>query len=337
MPRISVVMCVYNTNSVFLKKAVNSILIQSFGDFEFLIVDDCSSLDLFYDSVFRDPRIKLIRLDSNRGPAHARNVALKIAKGDYIAIMDSDDISYPDRFTKQLMYLDSHPNCVACGTWFKFIGTKNHEVRRIINDSEYYRCCLLFGNVPTLLNPTVMIRRKTLVDYNIEYDESLLYGEDYKMWMQISEHGIITNIEEVLFEYRVHENQLTNKKNKLKNKSQKNDSRAKEYLLSKIGVELTGRKKNAFFSINGLNHVNPLIYKSVLETISTANLSSHYFEQDKLQKRIDEQWANLVLNTNNIFKWFAILLFATGRRRSSILIKVNQIKKKLLYKKSKNV
>ena len=329
MPRVSVIMCVYNTNEQYFTEAVKSILDQTFSDFELIIVDDHSSRDLFCDIVFDDQRIKIIRLPSNHGPAYARNQALNIAEGEYIAIMDSDDISLPNRIEKQVAFLDNNKNYVACGTWFKFFGSKNHLVTREIDDSEYYRCCLLFGNVPTILNPSVMLRRDILTEFSIKYDESLTYGEDYKMWMQLTEHGKITNIKEVLLLYRTHPEQLTSKKTK-NQKSILDDRNAKKYLISKIDVSFNSKEEANFFNDKLIGHNSPFVYRRVLDKLIEANFASRYLVNDLLEKRVKEQWRSYVLAIRNPFKFLCTILFVAGHRKESLDIKIQQIRKKLL-------
>lgn len=103
--------------------------------------------------------------------------------------MDSDDYSLPERFERQVSYLEQNQDIAVVGTWFSYFGSRTEEVKRYIDDTEYYRCCLLFGNAPTILNPSTMIRKSFLDKYNIKYDRRLKKAEDYKMWVQLSERG----------------------------------------------------------------------------------------------------------------------------------------------------
>ena len=180
-PIVSVIMCVHNTKEDFLLEAVNSILGQTLSDLELIIIDDASTNDLFTNDVFKDERIKILKESINHGPAYCRNIGIRNSCGKYIAIMDSDDVALPNRLEAQVNFLEKNDEYVACGTWFKFIGEKDHEVKRLIDDNDYYRCSLLFGNVPTILNPSVMIKKIILSFNGISFDEQLIYGEDNKI------------------------------------------------------------------------------------------------------------------------------------------------------------
>ena len=292
---ISVITCVYNTPMKYLKEAVQSILNQTHTNFEYFIVDDCSNIDLYTDNMFNDSRITIIKLKENGGPSIARNKALARAQGKYVAIMDSDDISLPNRFEKQIEYMENNPDVVALGTWFTYFGDKTHEVKRVIDDNEYYRCCLLLGNSPTLLNPSVMLRRSVLEDNNIRYDMRLRKGEDYKMWVQLSGLGKVTNIYENLLRYRVHQNQ-TSQILRTKDVSEYDWIVMKEQF-DAMGVVFTDEETALVQKDFRSKEVDPYQYRQILDKILQANRQSGFFVQEKLQKRIDEQWEQKVFNT----------------------------------------
>ena len=146
---VSVIMANYKTKIEYLQEAINSILSQTYTNFELLVIDDCSqdgSVD--YIKSIKDDRIKIFINENNRGPAVTRNRGLEEAKGKYIAIMDSDDIALPTRLEKQVEFMENHTDVFVCGTWFEKFGTINMVRKPIIDDFEYYRCQLLFsGNL----------------------------------------------------------------------------------------------------------------------------------------------------------------------------------------------
>lgn len=322
---VSVIMCVYNTQQDYLIEAVNSILNQTYKNFEFLIVDDCSKEDLFTDDIFKDKRITILRNKENHGPSYSRNKALQIAKGEYVAIMDSDDISYPNRFEKQVKFLEENQNVVACGTWFKYFGIKNHEVKLIIDDNEYYRCCLLFNNAPTLLNPSVMLRRKTLIDKNILWKDELRLGEDYLMWVQLSEIGIVTNLKEVLINYRTHESQATASKNR--KKINRNTWIIQKYQLDRVGITLS-EEDYKLISITKVDSIKKLIkINDIINTIIDANKKTKYYDINSLEKRCNEQIKALVFSTNNPFKLMCLAFNKSFSEfaKEAITHKINKI------------
>lgn len=295
---ISVIMCVYNTQTEYLHLAVDSILKQTHSNFELIIVDDCSKTDLFCDSIFCDKRIKIIRNRVNRGAAYARNQALKVAKGEFIAIMDSDDYSFPTRLEEQLNFMCQNPDVVVCGTWFQHFGAKNNSVERVIDDNEYYKCCLLFGNIPTLLNPSAMIRRQILEDYNIKYDERLRLGQDYGLWTELIKYGTITNYKKILVKYRIHENQVTNK-NHISRQTLPYDKIVKIKQLDFLSDNFTEKEKDLFSLHVYDKRVKPVKYYHLLQKILLENTKKKYYDQEKLKTRIVEQWETKIRCINN--------------------------------------
>ena len=321
---VSVIMCVYNTDQRFLIDAVKSILAQTHSFLELIIVDDCSSLNLYDNIIFENNKIKILRNDKNYGPSFSRNRAIDVCKGEYIAIMDSDDISLPMRLEKQVAFMENNPDVVACGSWFKFIGDKSHEVKRNINDHEYYKCCLLFGNSPTILNPSVMIRKATLGKHKIRFDEKLRYGEDYKLWYELSKIGRVTNYEEILVFYRVHNNQATYK-NHLVRRSAKSDSVVKKEMMNELGVELSPVEEDVLFNFIYSKKYNPNLYIKLLNRLLNANRTTKIYDQNKLMMRVHEQWILTIQNVKNPFKFICLFFSQKGMRKELIKIKVKQL------------
>ena len=292
---ISVITCVYNTPIEYLKDAVKSILSQTHQNFEYFIVDDCSKEDLYTDDLFSDSRITIIRLQENSGAAVARNAALDRATGKYIAIMDSDDISLPDRFEKQVEYMEDNPDVVACGTWFTYFGDKDHDVKYVIDDNEYYRCCLLFNNYPTILNPSAMIRRDVLEKNHIRYDARLRKAQDYGMWVTLSQYGKCTNLKEVLVKYRWHTSQITQQLYTY-------DTNPYNWIIiseqfQKLGVTFDENETELLKLNYRRLEVDSYQYWVILNKILAANQQSGFFVQEKLQRRIDEQWRQKIYST----------------------------------------
>ncbi len=215
---VSVVMSNYNTDELYLRASIESILSQTYENFEFIIVDDCStdnSIDVIES--YSDDRIKLIKNKQNMGLTKSLNVAIKAAKGEFIARMDADDISLPQRFEKQVEFLTSNPEYIACGTAIKIIGGQKEGkiIRRPIPDIETFRIYLLFGNYPNIAHPTAMFNHSLLKKYNIEYDEKCILAQDYKMWVNCSKYAPCYNLDEVLLHYRIHNKAVSVEKQQL--------------------------------------------------------------------------------------------------------------------------
>ena len=207
-PMISVIIPVYNS-ALFIEQAINSILNQSFSDFELLIVNDGSSDEtesLIFG--FQDDRIKYHRLSRNLGNYHARNIGLRNAKGNYIAVMDADDIALPKRLEIQYNYLELHEDVLAVGTNF-VLGINGSIAERPLS-YEAIQLALLDNNC--MLHPSLMIR-KSILEYLGGYNEAYKYSADYDLICRIANKGPIINLPKILMVYRLHKNQISQSKN----------------------------------------------------------------------------------------------------------------------------
>ena len=207
-PKISVIMSVYNTPIEYLKESIDSILNQTYEDFEFIIINDNSN-DLTTDflSTYKDNRIRLFTNETNLGLTKSLNVALNNSTGKYIARMDSDDIALPNRLEEQLEYIENNPQYIAIGSNFKKSNSdkiiKKHNMSR-----ETRRCRMLFYN-EGLCHPTAFINNEILIKYDIKYDENILKAQDYALWVELLKYGNIGNIDKNLLTYRIHKRQVT--------------------------------------------------------------------------------------------------------------------------------
>ncbi len=200
--RISVLLPVYNCPR-YVGGAIESILAQTFADFEFLIIDD-GSTDQTPEVLkkYTDPRIRIIRHE-NRGLAGTLNVGIKLARGKYIARQDQDDTSLPDRLAKQLSYMEEHPDCGLLGTWAQIMDgdTLVERYHRHPSDPCDIRYQLLFNN--PFVHSSVMLR-KSVLDAAGGYstDPERQPPEDYELWSRLVRGARAANLPEVLLYYR---------------------------------------------------------------------------------------------------------------------------------------
>ena len=207
--KISVVMPAYNADIRYLREAVESILNQSFRDFELIVIDDGSTNETRdYLSSLSDGRVRLIRNQTNIGVTKSLNIGLRAARGQYIARMDADDLSLPERFEKQLAYMESHPETVMCGSAVQDIGDETRIRRSRIKDMDAYRIKTLFY-YPGPIHPTMFIRRSILDAHGIEYDESLLYAQDYAFCAELGKLGNVEILRDVLLKRRIHPSRIS--------------------------------------------------------------------------------------------------------------------------------
>ena len=328
-PLVSIVICEYNTDLEMLDQCLGSIFKQTYKNFEIVFVNDCSNTNFSSLDYFSSQAIRVINNKTNLGIAKSRNIGIKNSNGKYIAFMDTDDVSEPERIEKQVMFLEDNYNVVACGTWFRQFGKKDNSIKRIIDDNEYYRCCLLFGNVPTILNPSVMIRKSAMIENNISYDDRLKYGEDYDMWIKLSDIGIVTNLKEILMNYRIRDGQLSDRKDR----NYLNDDLwlifAKQ--LTSVGID-TNKYDESFLRTSFKSKtIDALKYFKFLKEISNCNSLSKRYIQDVLDYRIKEQWKTKIYSIKNPFKLLKLFFTLPFKDKFSMIgIELSRLNRKKL-------
>jgi len=203
-PEVSVIMPVYNMES-YLEEAVDSILGQSFENFELIVVDDAST-DRSWDVLctYFDSRLVCLRNIENIGNYPSRNKGMRVAKGKYICVMDADDIAFPDRIEKQFEYMERHPGVLACGSQFICIGMDNTYPKPLKNCDIQLQ--LLKDN--RFLHPSLFIRTTVLKELG-GYDERYRYSSDYDLACRLALKGEIVNMPDVLMQYRIHKTQIS--------------------------------------------------------------------------------------------------------------------------------
>jgi len=204
-PRVSVHMPVHNTER-YLDEAVASIRSQTFEDWELIAIDDGStdgSLAVLERHAQADPRLRVVSR-ANRGIGATRNECLQLARGEFFAAMDSDDVSHPDRLARQVQYLDAHPDCVGVGCRVRLIDSEGAPIR---DWSEYVThdeidAAHLAGHGGAMTHPASMFRRQTLVELGGYRADNP--AEDFDLFLRLGELGELHNLPEVHFSYRQH-------------------------------------------------------------------------------------------------------------------------------------
>jgi glycosyltransferase involved in cell wall biosynthesis len=206
MSKLSIIMSVYNSEC-YVNKSVESILTQTFKNFEFIIINDGStdkSLEILEYYARQDNRIKLINQE-NIGLVKSLNKGLKISQGNFIARMDADDISKPERFEKQIEYLKNHPNCVIVGCEVLQIDMDGAPICNmgIPLSHEEIDAGLLLGRGGDIRHPAVMMRRDAVLKLG-GYREQFKTAEDLDLFLRLAEQGKLANLSDILLEYRLH-------------------------------------------------------------------------------------------------------------------------------------
>lgn len=218
MPAVSVLMPAYNTKK-YLRASVESVLNQTFTDFQFVIVDDGSTdgtSEILQEYSARDSRIHLIRKRNNEGLTNALTTAFGAAQGPYIARMDSDDIAMPTRLAQQVQHLESHCDCVVVGTRAITIDVDGRRGPPFYDGHMDHRAIdqwHMSGRGNCLVHPTVMFRRSAF-DRVGGYRPKFEPAEDYELWLRFAEVGELAVLPEYLLEYRVHPQSVTKTRGK---------------------------------------------------------------------------------------------------------------------------
>lgn len=312
---ISVIMSNYNTPEKYLREAIESVLNQSYVNFEFIIVDDCSTdQSLSVVESYDDKRIVVLKNEVNMGITKSLNKALKLAKGEFVARMDADDICFSNRFVKQVNFLRENPNVIVCGTWAEFIGDweKEHsknESCRIIPDQETYRIHLLFGNYPNIIHPSAMFRHEMLLKNNIQYNEHYRFAQDYRMWVSCSNYGECANVTEILLKYRIHGKAVSSDKKVLQHECTLGIIQEQ---LNKLDIKLVEKNENIHVNLLFERQRYDLKYKKWIKYIIKQNKKYHVYNEKKLKNILWKKWAEItyfgIRETDNYFLRIKILL-----------------------------
>lgn len=220
-PAISVLMPVYN-NDRHLRVAVESILNQTFTDFEFIIINDGStdgSSITLNALVKEDSRIRLYERP-NTGYCRALNEGLGYARGEFIARMDADDIAVPNRFERQIAYLREHPECVALGGRVLLIDNDDDPIREMCQEQSHEDIdkAHMEGKGGTIIHPAMMARRAAIEAIN-GYDESFSFAEDLDFFLRLAEYGKVANLPDIVLHYRQHLSSIGYSKSEIQQRS----------------------------------------------------------------------------------------------------------------------
>lgn len=269
MPRVSVIMPVYNTKEEYLRPAIESILNQTFTDFEFLIINDGSTNNA--EEVvksYSDKRIRYI-YQENKGVSAARNLGFKEALGEYIAVMDSDDVSLPTRFEKQVKFLDKNPKYSVVGSNFKVFP--RNEIQKFPREPKM----LDFLRVCSVIHGALMLRKDDFIKNNLFYDETLKCAVDYDLFCRSLPLLKYYNLDEILYLYRVEGQGIATKG---REDRIKNTIRIQKKLLERISGTKEGQK-----AVIDLIYKNDNVNKKGFEHIFSVK---NFFKYDKKYKVI---------------------------------------------------
>jgi Glycosyl transferase family 2 len=204
---VSVLLPVYNA-SAYLREALESLFAQTFSDFEIIAINDGStdgSGEILREAAARDRRMRVVERE-NRGLVATLNEAAGMARGNYLARMDADDVCLPERLARQVAVLDARPKLAALGTWVQAFGGST-ETWKYPESAEATLCAMIF-RCP-LAHPTVMMRRSLFSEEGFAYEKAAKHAEDFALWLRVTAKHELANVPEVLLRYRVHAEQVS--------------------------------------------------------------------------------------------------------------------------------
>lgn len=288
-PQISVVMSVYNAGN-YLQEAIDSILNQTYTDFEFLIVNDGSTDNsLVIINSYSDPRIKLINNEGNKGLIYSLNKAFSQASGKYIARMDADDISLPERLQLQYQYMEANPQIGVCGSHTLHFSTSGSYVSKSFLTHEEISGWMLFN--ASVVHPTLMLRVSCLRQLDHYFDPSFAHAEDYELWSRLIFKCRFGSVDAVLLKYRVHEGQVTQKYRK---EQVSNANRVRIALLERAGFQYTKEDLEAHCLIGSSGFIEEkkqlFAIENWLQNMHEQNAKLRFVDQQVMDKILGKQW-----------------------------------------------
>ena len=301
-PLVSVFMPVYNAG-IYLEQAIQSILDQTFRDFEFVIVNDGSTDNS--ESVIlsiSDPRIRLENNPQNLGLIASLNRGLELCTGKYIVRMDQDDISLPTRLEKQIGWLEANPDYGLIGSWFEDFGDEiESRIVQYSSDDTTIRIRHLYQT--HISHPTAVLRTSVIREHQIRFDPEFVHGEDYNCWVSFSEHSKLSNYPEVLVRKRDHPRNITNLYAQTMHDT---CTRVKQRQFAAMGASVTEEEADLYtrfadpewtFSADEMENLLKL-----LNRMHAANEKSSFINPKSLDQYLAEKWFHLCYHNAHIRK-----------------------------------
>lgn len=285
-PAVSILMPVYKTEP-FLREAIDSMLSQTFTDFELIVLNDCSpgNAEEILDE-YKDPRIVRYRGEKNEGLANVLNVGMEMAKGKYIARMDSDDISAPNRLEVQVDYLEQHPDIDLCSCGMNLFGAMVDQWIRE-SDIETVRINALFFS--PILHASSVWRRDAFEKLGLRFRQEMVPAEDYDLWCRALSGGLrLVNIPECMYQYRIHPEQATGNTEKRLQKEQV----VREGYLHTLFPKAEEKDVVAIAAMKPC--LDPDVFRNTADKLLALSSDSGFFNGEKLRKYLQKHYKYLV-------------------------------------------
>jgi glycosyltransferase involved in cell wall biosynthesis len=301
MPKISVMMPMFNSEK-YIGIAIESILNQTFKDFELIILNDGSTDNSKkIAESYRDKRIRLIENAENQGLARTRNRLIAEAKGEFLAWLDSDDIALPQRLQIQVDFLAKNPNHALVASWARIIGSDNlpmgNFVKSYIPNTDL-SALLLFVNY--IVQSSVMLRRNMLPDehYNLDFPPT----EDYELWVRIAQKHPIAILKDILVDYRVHDANISFTQNECAMRTVKMNHQRQ---LQQLGISPTLEEIDLHYALsfgNGANNDKHFVKNAEawLLKITEQNQTHKIYESESLNYVLGHRWTKICTTNSRL-------------------------------------
>ncbi len=289
-PQLSIIITTYNSGK-YISQAIESVLEQTFGDFELIIIND-GSTDNTKEivSAFSDERIKYFENEKNEGIVFSRNKGLKLAQGSYIGMLDADDIAHPNKFELQIDFLKNNPEFGMLGAWAKFIDDEGKHFPgswKLKAKPQAIPAIMLFKNY--FLQSAVLYRKECIGSFS--FKEGFEIGEDYLIWYEILKKWKAWNLQQYLLDYRVHEKSIT--QNNIEFKREK-EREVFKIILSDLEIKPSDEELELHILIregNAIGDIETLLFieKWLLKIIAQNRLLKIY-DTKILERIVFERW-----------------------------------------------
>lgn len=292
-PKVTVFIPVYNREQ-YVGEAIESILAQTFSDFEILVVDD-GSTDHSLDKIrfFSDPRIRIVCNEENLGIPKTRNKGVELARGQYMAMLDSDDRAFPERLEKQVAFLDLHPEYAQVGSWCRMMDAQGRALNKIkrqpvlpddIHAQFLFRCAMS--------NRSIMARTAILQEYRYRNDYPRC--QDYELHVRLAKRYKLGNLPECLVYGRIHPQQITGQTTDL------GDAKKREIIstqLKDLGVTFSSDDLNPHLTLSRMRKSHFIPDTSYLKwarewllLLQQANKNTHRYAEPAFSHALSEKW-----------------------------------------------
>ncbi|QES89195.1 glycosyltransferase family 2 protein [Rhizosphaericola mali] len=334
MPKVSVLIPVFNGEK-FILESLNSILNQTFQDFEIIIIDDYSTDNtISIINSINDNRIKLFKNSENLKIIRTLNKGILHCNGTYIVRMDADDISLPNRIESQVAFMDKNPDIVLSGCSINRFS-ENYSIKDLRGgDDATIRSKLLFDTA--INHPSAIIRHSVIIENKLEYPKEYLHTEDYALWYEISQFGKLANLGEVLLRYRMHGNNLSMQNNKTQYQNMNRMRiRIMNDFLEKSKVTEVSKVTEEYLYLLSLDKVTIFEMKrmdDLLVKIIKINETSKVYDDKGIKEAASWFWYVVFTHENcEKYSWRMLSLFLWNKKSICYYL-AKQYRRKLLVK-----